>query len=133
MYSVSLLPVTSNLEEVVVTGIGRTRRSEYAGAASKVTEKELRNVPVGSFDQMLQGRAPGLTVLSGSGQPGSSATTILRGTTSITGGSTPLYIIDGMPVEGDAFQGINPNDIATIDVLKDATAAAMYVAAEQPV
>lgn len=126
VYSVSLLPVTSNLEEVVVTGIGRTRRSEYAGAASKVTEKELRNVPVGSFDQMLQGRAPGLTVLSGNGQPGSTATTILRGPTSITGGSTPLYIIDGMPVEGDAFQGINPNDIATIDVLKDATAAAMY-------
>ncbi|MFN4315554.1 MAG: SusC/RagA family TonB-linked outer membrane protein [Chitinophagaceae bacterium] len=125
-YSVTLLPVSANMEEVVVTGISRARRSEYAGAASKVTDKELRNVPVGSFDQMLQGRAPGLTVLSGNGQPGAAASLQIRGTTSITGGSNPLYVVDGIAVEGDAFQGINPNDIASIDVLKDATSAALY-------
>lgn len=126
VYSVSLLPTTANLEEVVVTGFSRVRRSEYSGASSKVTEKELKNVPMGSFDQMLQGKAPGLTVLSGNGQPGSTANVILRGPTSITGGSTPLYVVDGIPIEGDAFQGINPNDIVTVDVLKDASASAMY-------
>lgn len=125
-YSVALMPVSTNLEEVVVTGITRARRSEYAGAASKVTDKELRNVPMGSFDQMLQGRAPGLSVLSGNGQPGAAASLTIRGVTSITGGSTPLYVVDGVAVEGDAFQGINPNDIASVDVLKDATAAALY-------
>lgn len=126
LYSVTLLSAVSNLDEVVVTGFGRARRSEYAGAASKVTERDLKNLPIGSFDQMLQGRAPGLTVLSGDGQPGSSANIILRGPTSITGGSTPLFVVDGVPIEGDAFQGINPNDIASVDILKDASASALY-------
>ncbi len=125
-YSIALLPVSASMEEVVVTGISRAKKSEYAGAASKVTDKELRNVPMGSFDQMLQGRAPGLTVLSSNGQPGAAASLNIRGVTSITGGSNPLYVVDGIPIEGDAFQGINPNDIASVDILKDATAAALY-------
>lgn len=125
-YSVSLKVAGSTMEEVVVTGISRARRSEYAGAASKVTDKELRNVPMGSFDQMLQGRAPGLTVLSSNGQPGAAASLLIRGVTSITGGSNPLFVVDGVAIEGDAFQGINPNDIASIDILKDATSAALY-------
>jgi TonB-linked SusC/RagA family outer membrane protein len=124
--NVSLQSQDRALDEVVVTGFSRQRRSEYAGAAAKVTAKEIRNNPVASFDQMLQGRAPGLSVLSGSGQPGSAATIILRGPTSITGGSTPLYVVDGIPVEASVFQGINPNDIESVDVLKDASAQALY-------
>lgn len=116
----------SNLSEVIVTGYGRQKRSEYSGSAAKVTGREIRNTPVASFDQMLQGRAPGLSILSGSGQPGTAATVILRGPTSITGGSTPLYVVDGIPVEANVFQGINPNDIESIDVLKDASAQALY-------
>jgi TonB-linked SusC/RagA family outer membrane protein len=125
-FNVSLRPATAELGEVVVTGYGNVERSKYAGAASKVSEKAIRNVPMASFDQMLQGRAPGLTVLSGSGQPGSAANVIVRGLTSITGTSTPLYVVDGVPVEAASFQGINANDIASVDVLKDASAAALY-------
>jgi len=124
--TVTLQTATAELTGVVVTGYGNVERSKYTGAASKVSEKAIRNVPMASFDQMLQGRAPGLTVLSGSGQPGSAANVILRGPTSIQGGSSPLYIVDGIPVEAASFQGINANDIASIDVLKDASAAALY-------
>jgi len=126
-FNVALPIAASSLQTVVVsTGYRNVERSKYAGAASKVSEKEIRNVPIGSFEQILQGRAPGLTVLSGSGQPGAAANVILRGPTSIEGGSSPLYIVDGIPVEPAVFQSINPNDIASIDVLKDASAAAMY-------
>jgi TonB-linked SusC/RagA family outer membrane protein len=124
--NISMQPATAELTGVVVTGYGNVEKSKYTGAASKVSEKAIRNIPMASFDQILQGRAPGLTVLSESGQPGSAANVILRGPTSINGGSTPLYIVDGVPVEAGAFQGINANDIASIDVLKDASAAALY-------
>ena len=124
--SASLAVATRQMETVVVTGYGNVERSKYAGAASKVGEKEIRNVPIGSFDQILQGRAPGVTVLSGNGQPGSSANVIIRGQTSIAGGNSPLYIVDGIPVESGVFQSINPNDIASVDILKDATASALY-------
>lgn len=126
VYAITLEANVTEETEVIVTGLNRQRRSEYAGAASKVTAGQLRNVPIGSFDQLLQGRAAGLTVFSSGGQPGSSANVILRGPTSISGGSNPLYIMDGVPIEAETFQSINPNDIASVDVLKDATAAALY-------
>ncbi|HEU4469800.1 MAG TPA: SusC/RagA family TonB-linked outer membrane protein [Flavisolibacter sp.] len=124
--TLSLAQSTSTLGEVIVTGYRNQRRSEYAGAATKVSAKEIQNVPIGSFEQILQGRAPGLTVLSGSGQPGNAANVVVRGPTSIQGGSNPLYIVDNIPVEAGVFQSINPNDIASVDVLRDATAAALY-------
>ncbi len=125
--NISMVVAATELQTVVVsTGYKNVERSKYAGAASKVSEKEIRNVPIGSFEQILQGRAPGLVVLSGSGQPGNAANVILRGPTSIEGGSLPLYVVDGIPVEASVFQSINPNDIASVDVLKDASAAAMY-------
>jgi len=121
------LSVTSKVvDEVVITGYQTLSRSQYAGASSKVSEKEIRNTPVASFDQILQGKAPGLMVLSGSGQPGEAANVELRGPTSISGGNSPLYVVDGIPVEAGVFQSINPNDIASVDVLKDASAAAVY-------
>lgn len=115
-----------DLGEVIVTGITRVKRSQFAGAASKISAKELENRPVGSFDQLLQGRAPGLLALTGSGQPGNPTTIIIRGQNSITGGSTPLYVVDGIPVEASTFQAINPNDIASLDVLRDAATQALY-------
>ncbi|HEY8387908.1 MAG TPA: SusC/RagA family TonB-linked outer membrane protein [Parasegetibacter sp.] len=114
------------LENVIITGYSREKRSEFAGAATKVGGDKIKNVPIGSFDQILQGRVPGLTVISTSGQPGSYASMYLRGATSIEGGSVPLFIIDGIPVEATVFQSLNPNDIESVDVLKDATAAALY-------
>ncbi|MEJ7609718.1 MAG: SusC/RagA family TonB-linked outer membrane protein [Ferruginibacter sp.] len=125
--SLVINPKTDVLEDIVVsTGYGRVKKADYTGAADRVTRATIKNTPVASLDQSLQGRVPGLTVLSGSGQPGSSAAVTLRGLTSITGGSTPLYVIDGIPVEARVFQSLNSNDIESLDVLKDAAASALY-------
>jgi len=127
VYSITLLPGDNkSLDEVVVTGITRTRRSEFAGATSKIDERLIRDQPTGSFDQLLQGRAPGVLGLTGSGAPGSAATVIIRGQGSIQGGSSPLYIIDGIPVEAGVFQSLNTNDFASIDILRDGPATALY-------
>lgn len=123
---VSLTASATDIDEVVVTGFGKAKKNQYSGTVTKVSEKDIKNVPVGSFEQVLQGRVPGLTVLSGSGQPGNSANVILRGPTSIRSGSTPLYIVDGVPVEASVFQSINPNDFESIDILKDGISQAQY-------
>ncbi len=125
-FSPALVATSKTLEEVVVTGLGRVKKSEYSGAATKVTEKQLKNVPVASFDQILQGRVPGVTVLSSSGAPGTSAGIFIRGQGSIQGDISPLYIVDGIPVEAGTFQGLNANDFLSVDVLRDASAAALY-------
>jgi TonB-linked SusC/RagA family outer membrane protein len=115
-----------DLDEVVVTGISRVKKSQFSGAANKIDAKELVDRPVGSLDQLLQGRAPGVLGLTGSGQPGNASTIIIRGTNSVVGGSTPLYVVDGIPVEASVFQGLNPNDFASIDILRDAATQALY-------
>jgi TonB-linked SusC/RagA family outer membrane protein len=125
--SVKMAPTNSSLEEVVVTGYGREKKGTFAGAASVISGKAIETVPVGSFDQALQGRAPGVLVNSGSGQPGSSAQVTIRGVQSIQGaGAQPLYVIDGIPLPAFDMQTINPNDFESITVLKDANAAALY-------
>lgn len=127
VYSITLSQGDNkSLDEVVVTGITRTRRSEFAGATSKIDERAIRNQPSGSFDQLLQGRAPGVLGLTGSGAPGSASTVIIRGQGSIQGGSSPLYIVDGIPVEAGVFQSLNTNDFASVDILRDAPATALY-------
>jgi len=123
---VKLAVSASELDEVVVTGLGKQKKAEYSGAVARVTGAEIRNVPIATFEQMLQGKAAGVTVLNGSGQPGNPANVTIRGQLSITSGATPLYVVDGMPVEAAVFQGINPNDIENIEVLKDASSAAQY-------
>ncbi|MGV3593867.1 MAG: SusC/RagA family TonB-linked outer membrane protein [Sediminibacterium sp.] len=123
----SLNPDTKSLEEVVVTGYSREKKTQFAGAASVISAKAVETVPVGSFDQALQGRAPGMLVNSGSGQPGTSPTIRIRGVQSIQGaGAQPLYIIDGVPTNESDFATLNPNDFESLTVLKDANAAALY-------
>ncbi|RPD48188.1 SusC/RagA family TonB-linked outer membrane protein [Paracnuella aquatica] len=126
--NVTLNAAEQSLQEVVVnTGYTRERRSQFAGAATVLSAKVVENVPVGSFDQALQGRAPGMLVNSGSGQPGASAQITIRGVQSIQGaGAQPLYVIDGVPMPSFDMQSINPNDFESITVLKDASAAALY-------
>lgn len=119
--SVTLQASNVMMEDVIITGYGRIKRSDYAGSVDRVSRSAVKNTPVGSLDQQLQGRVAGLTVNSTSGQPGSPAAVTLRGLTSITGTSTPLYVVDGIPVEAGVFQALNPNDIESYDVLKDAT------------
>ncbi len=117
----------NDLSEVVVTGYSREKKSQFTGSATVLGSKVVENTPVGSFDQVLQGRAPGMVVNSGSGQPGTSASITIRGIKSISGvGVQPLYIIDGVPIPSGDFQGFNPNDFESITVLKDAGAAALY-------
>lgn len=125
-FSTALVASSKLLEQVVVTGISKTKKSEYAGASSKVSERDMKNVPVASFDQVLQGKVPGLTVLSSSGAPGTSASIFIRGQGSIQGQVSPLFIVDGIPVEQGVFQGMNSNDFQSIDILRDASAAALY-------
>ncbi|ANE52230.1 hypothetical protein SY85_18795 [Flavisolibacter tropicus] len=125
--SVSLKSQASGLEAVVVTGYTREKKSNFAGASTVIGAKAVDATPVGSFDQALQGRAPGLLVNSGSGQPGTSAQITIRGVQSIQGaGAQPLYVIDGVPLPSSDMQTINPNDFESITVLKDASAAALY-------
>jgi TonB-linked SusC/RagA family outer membrane protein len=114
------------MNEVVVTGYTSTTREKSTGATSTVSAKTINNVPTGSIDQILQGQVPGLQILAGSGQPGSSATARIRGASSISGGTTPLYVIDGIPVESGVFQTLNPNDFENVTVLKDASATSLY-------
>lgn len=127
-YGVSLRAGTADvLDEVVVTGYTREKKSQFAGAASVIGGKAVETVPVGSFDQALQGRAPGLLVNSGSGQPGTNANVTIRGISSINGaGVQPLYVIDGVPTPAGDFATLNPDDFESITVLKDASASALY-------
>nr|WP_294903125.1 SusC/RagA family TonB-linked outer membrane protein [uncultured Lacibacter sp.] len=116
-----------NLQEVVVTGYSREKKTQFTGAANVLSSKVVETVPVGAFDQALQGRAPGVLVNSGSGQPGSSANITIRGIKSISGaGVQPLYVIDGVPLPSFDMAAINPNDFESITILKDASAAALY-------
>lgn len=125
--SIVLMGADKAMQEVVVTGYSRERRSQFTGAATVLSAKAIESIPVGSFDQALQGRAAGMLVNSGSGQPGSSATVTIRGIQSITGaGAQPLYILDGVPIPASDFQTLNPDDFESFTILKDAGAAALY-------
>ncbi len=145
----SLKATTSTLGDVVIIGYGSQKRGDVNGAISSVSSKELADIPQSTVDQMLQGRVSGVTVTQNSGAPGAAVSVHVRGITSFTG-SEPLYVIDGVAVDGNATQqastngglvnvsptpqetafsplaAINPNDIESIDVLKDASATAIY-------
>ncbi len=116
----------AQLNEVVVTGYTTTSRSRNVSASSNIGARKIENVPTGSFDQILQGQAAGLTVMAGSGQPGASARVQIRGSNTISGSNSPLYVVDGIPIEPSAFRTMNPNDFASINVLKDAAGTALY-------
>jgi TonB-linked SusC/RagA family outer membrane protein len=121
----SLIFVDQAIGEVVVTGYAAKRRTEFTGSATKVSAKQIEQVPLASFEQMLQGQAPGVYIASGSGQPGSTARVNIRGVGSF-GNSNPLYILDGIPIEDGVFRTLNPNDFESIDILKDAAGTGLY-------
>ena len=114
------------MEEVIVTGYTDQSRNKITGSISTVTSQEFEFIPVATFEQRLQGRTPGVFITSGSGQPGTASTVRIRGSASITGGNSPLYVMDGVPISANDFASINSNDIETISVLKDASATAQY-------
>lgn len=123
----------SQLEDVVVIGYGKTRRKDVTGAISSVSGDEIRKAQAATLDQALQGKVPGLVVQQISGQPGGAVSVQIRGLSSFAGGS-PMYVIDGIIIGGTAtlgagvnpLAGLNPSEIESIDVLKDASATAIY-------
>lgn len=132
---VSLRPEVTSLAEVVVTSYGDQTRREVTGAIASVKGEIFQNLPMQSFDRAMQGRVAGVQVTSNSGQPGGTLTVQVRGVGSINAGTEPLYIVDGVQIasgglsgEGsqNALSSINPSDIESIEVFKDAAAAAIY-------
>jgi TonB-linked SusC/RagA family outer membrane protein len=117
---------SATLNEVTVTGYTNYARNKSPYASSVVTADRINQVPAMTFDQILQGRVPGMSVISSSGQPGQSASVVIRGIGSINGSSAPLYVMDGVPIEASFFQTINPEDIESAVILKDASAKALY-------
>lgn len=124
--SITLQQNVNDLEQVTVTGYTSYSRSKSPSASSVVKAGDINKVPMSSVDQILQGRVPGLSVLSSSGQPGQSAAVVIRGIGTINGSTQPLYIMDGIPIENGYFQTLNPEDIESMNVLKDASAKALY-------
>lgn len=123
-FKITLQEDTETLEEVVVVGYGTVKKSNVVGSIAKVGAESIEDRPVSRVEQALQGQMAGVSVRSTSGAPGSDITINVRGAASINGESTPLYVVDGVPIE--SLSGINPNDIESIDVLKDAASAAIY-------
>jgi TonB-dependent starch-binding outer membrane protein SusC len=121
---VSLAPDVTNLEEVVVVGYGTQKKSDLTGAISSVKGNDLVQLPVMRADQTLQGRAAGVVVTNTDGAPGGNTTIRVRGSNSITGGNSALVVIDGF--QGGNLSSINPNEIESVEVLKDASATAIY-------
>lgn len=118
---------TDNILDVVsVEGYRTTSKPLSNVAAVTVSSKTIEGRPNASFIQTLQGQVPGLNISTGSGQPGANSTVILRGYGSINGNIEPLYVIDGVPLTVDNFRSLNPNDIESVSVLKDAGATAIY-------
>ncbi len=144
----------TKIEEVIMIGYGSQKKSDVNSAITSVKSKDLQDIKQVSVDQMIQGKAAGVSVSNSSGQPGSAVSIRVRGTTSLNGTNEPLYVIDGVPISGDAtgqttsgrpiagndfsstggsgsvavspISFLNPNDIESIDILKDASATAIY-------
>ena len=123
--AITLSDSGTSLDEVMVVAYGTAKKTSYTGSAEAVTNKKLELRPVTDATKALEGNVAGLQVASASGQPGSSPTIQIRGYGSINASSQPLYVVDGAPYDGN-LAAINPSDIESMTVLKDASAAALY-------
>lgn len=126
-FNIALTEDISTLQEVVVIGYGDVKKSDLTGSVATLKGDNLNKTPSASVDQLLQGKIAGVQVMSGGGQPGAGATIRIRGASSLNGSKDPLVVVDGYPW-GDAgnLKQINPDDIESIEVLKDASSAAIY-------
>ena len=134
-YAARLKATSEDLEEVVVTGYQQTKRREVNAAVSTITAKQIQNIPVTSVDRLLQGRAAGVQVNATNGIPGGAVNILIRGAGSINAGNQPLYVVDGVQINGtvtniqtqtNPIAFLNPNDIETFEILKDAAATSIY-------
>ncbi|MBO9151531.1 SusC/RagA family TonB-linked outer membrane protein [Chitinophaga sp. GCM10012297] len=125
--TITLLEDASKLNEVVVIGYGSTSKKDLTGSVSQVQVEDLQKAPVLSFDQALAGRVAGVQVSSNDGQPGAEGINIvIRGANSLSQSNSPLFVVDGFPMEDPENMSLNPEDIKTINILKDASATAIY-------
>jgi iron complex outermembrane receptor protein len=144
-FNTTLTSSSANLNEVVVIGYGTARRRDLTGAVATVTEKNFNRGVFTSPDQLIQGKVSGVLIINNSGMPGGATTVKIRGNSAITGTGQPLYVVDGVPLDGrsprpdigdfgfgdngpnaNPLNFLNPSDIASMDVLKDASATAIY-------
>lgn len=121
---ISLQEDSESLEEVVVIGYGTSKRSNTVGSIARLSSADMADRPIARVENALQGQMAGVSVRSTTGKPGADLEIRVRGAASINGESSPLYVVDGVPVQ--SLQSVNPNDIESIDVLKDAASAAIY-------
>ncbi|GAB3420487.1 SusC/RagA family TonB-linked outer membrane protein [Niabella aquatica] len=124
--TVRLTPTESTLEDVVVIGYGEVKRKDLTGSAGSVNMKDIQKAPVANVDDALAGRVAGVQVVSADGQPGNNSFITIRGSNSITQDNSPLFVVDGFPIETSINGLLNPSDIESIDILKDASATAIY-------
>ncbi|SFQ35929.1 SusC/RagA family TonB-linked outer membrane protein [Flavobacterium akiainvivens] len=124
-YNVTLASDTEQLDEVVVVGYGQRKRSNVTGAIVSVSSKELKSRPVNNALEAIQGKAAGVDITS-SQRPGTLGAITIRGTRSLSASNTPLYVVDGIPLISGGIENINPLDIESIDILKDASSTAIY-------
>lgn len=125
--NVTLLDDALQLEQVVVIGYGSVKKSDVTGSVTSVKTEALKEIPANSVEGLLQGRVAGLQVINSSQDPGAGATVRIRGGSSLRGSNAPLVVVDGFPL-GDAgdLKQINPSDIVNMEILKDASASAIY-------
>ena len=123
---IRLVSVEKKLEEVVVIGYSTIKKKDLTGSVASVNMNEFSKAPVKSFDDALAGRVAGVQVSGNDGQPGTTNNIVVRGYGSITQDNSPLYVVDGFPLESSNSNSINPSDIESIEVLKDASATAIY-------
>ena len=130
---VSLIAFSSALDEVVVIGYGTSRKKDLTGAVASISAKDFNHGIYSSPDQLIQGKASGVQIINNNGQPGGTITVKIRGNSALSGTGQPLYVVDGVPLDGRSLQAgnntlnfLNPGDIASIDILKDASATAIY-------
>ena len=123
--TIRLKSANEKLDEVMVVAYGTAKKSSFTGAAEVTKNEQLEKMNVVSVTKALEGTSPGLQVMGGTGQPGSGATVRIRGIGSLSSSSAPLYVLNGVVFDGD-ISSINPDDIESISVLKDAASAALY-------
>lgn len=124
---INLTMASSALQEVVLIGYGQQARAKVIGSVSEIKNSELENVTAATVDQQLAGKISGVIINQSNGQPGTDSQIIIRGTGTLTAGTNPLIVVDGFPLtEGSSLSSVNPNDIAEINILKDAASASIY-------
>ena len=125
-YDIRLDKLETQLDDVLVVGYGTVRRADLTGSVGSVRMEDLTKAPVASFEDALAGRVAGVSVAAVDGQPGSLNNIVIRGGNSITQSNSPLFVIDGFPIEDSDNNVLNPEDIESIEVLKDASSTAIY-------